>query len=111
MEDPSFLIESLKRGIFISLIFSFLVGMLIITSNFRSALFAHERLWQILGVERHPLRPTILVATAALMIIFFGVLLNSPWIVGFGFFVACWSGLLYYTRPRPGLFDRPHDGR
>jgi hypothetical protein len=111
VEEPSFLIEALKRGIFISLIFSFLVGMLIITSMFRSALFAHERLWQMLGVEQHPLRPTILVSAAAFLVITAGILSDNPWVAGLGLFIACWGGVLYYTRPRPGLFDRPHDGR
>lgn len=109
MEEGSFLIETLKRGLFIGLIFFFVLGMLIITSMFKQALLAHDRLWQFLGVARHPLRPAIIVLAAALAVVVAGFLLPDPWVSGFGFFLACWSALLYRTRPRPDIFEERRD--
>ena len=105
MEEISFLVETIKRAVFIALICFFLAGMLMITSSFKQALATHERFWILLGAERHPLRPTAITGASAILLALAGLIAGNPWISGASPLVLGWCLILYHARPRPDIFS------
>ena len=105
MEEISFLVETIKRAVFIGLIGFFLVGMLMITSSFKQAVAAHERFWTFLGAARHPLRPSAITCASAIFLAIAGLVAHNPWISGASLLVLGWCLILFHVRSRPDIFS------